>query len=235
MRQVLGALLIVLGGCPEPFPGGEPRNADVLFARELERSQLDTRVGSWQLSISTSVAGTEIPIQIRHEPPRSVRIVSEVPDVGRFVRGFDGAVGWANDPGEPPRRLSGEELEDLQREARLIATDRWPRQYKRRRLAGAELVDGKPTWRVDAADSQGRPMSVWFHRKTGLRVAETATIDGPRGAASTRVTYSDWERHGPWVLPTHMTQTLGRGITQVTITEFVVDMPKEVIRAPPGL
>ncbi len=106
--------------------------------------KLTSRYGKGAITIAG--AGIEGTVQTWLMYPNKLLVVSELPGVGTLRQGFDGTLGWTDDPQGGLRVVTGSELADLRRTAdfdrALHMKDTFPGLTLKERLT----LDGKDVW-----------------------------------------------------------------------------------------
>jgi hypothetical protein len=78
--------------------------------------------------------------------------------VGDFLEGYDGKVGWANDPFNGLRELAGVELADAKREADIRGDLNWKQHFTKAEVTGKEKVGESEAYVVKLTQAQGEPI-----------------------------------------------------------------------------
>jgi hypothetical protein len=106
--------------------------------------KLMSRVGKGTITIAGS--GIQGTLQCWLLYPDKVLVVSEFPGIGTIRQGFDGTLGWAEDPQSVLHVISGAELADLRRSAVFDRAIRMKDVYPGLTVKDRETVDGKDVW-----------------------------------------------------------------------------------------
>lgn len=118
----------------------------------------------------------------------------DVPGLGKTVQGHDGTVGWARDPIQGYRELSGTELEQLRNNARLDRFAALYSIYPTMELQPDAEVEGRAAKVVRAVTESGAEETWFFDAANGLPLAWDVVIDaGPAGKLPARTTFADWQ------------------------------------------
>ncbi|HXG68714.1 MAG TPA: protein kinase [Blastocatellia bacterium] len=100
--------------------------------------------------------------------PNKFLLVINLPGVGVTRNGFDGSVGWSEDPQRGLRKLSGAELEELKRNAQFYRDLDLKRDYSSMTLVGKEKILGRDTNVIQGTLPDGSTEKMYFDAQTGL-------------------------------------------------------------------
>jgi zinc protease len=141
--------------------------------------KLNSRVskGSIEIPAMNNLTGT---VEIHEKAPNLMLAVINLGGAA-FEQGFDGTVGWSDNPQNGLRELSGGELDDARREANFYHAIELRKNYTKMAVTGVERVDEHDTYAVECTRAQGSPDKMYFDMKTGLLVRsvnQRYTTDG---------------------------------------------------------
>lgn len=150
--------------------------------------KLTSRVGKGTIAIVG--AGIEGTVQSWLMYPDKLLISTEFPGLGTIRQGFDGSLGWRDDPRDGLHVITGAELADLRRTAVFDRALRMKDVYPGLTLKDRETIDGKDVWVLETT------LDPWVYRmyfdvKGGLmtRLEMEEPLDG--GARSVVVLVPD--------------------------------------------
>jgi hypothetical protein len=130
--------------------------------------------------------------EFRAVPNKAYRVV-ELAGVGKMEAGTDGLVAWERSSETGPRVKTGEEGTTALREASFNAAIRSQDLYERVELAGEELVDNQPCYKVALIPKEGKPVTQIYNKKTGLLVKVVMTSLAPNlGEVTSEAFLSDY-------------------------------------------
>ncbi len=153
IRRLSGAaccLLLVLRCVPAVAQREEPSVDDILnhYIRALGGKaairKLTSRFGKGTITITG--AGVQGTVQAWLMYPNKLLVVTDLPGVGTFRQGFDGTLGWTQDPEAGLHVISGAELADLSRTAAFDRAIRMKDVYPGLHLKERLTLNGKDTW-----------------------------------------------------------------------------------------
>ena len=153
--------------------------------------------------------------------------VMELPGVGNIEMGFSEGVAWEKSAMLGPRIKSGSEMADAVREATLNATADWRKLYAKSAVEGTETVDGELCYKVVLTPADGRPMTMYFQKSSGLAIKMTTIASsGQMGEIPVTIIVTDYKNYsGVWA-PARTTQKAAG--QEFTIAIEKVDVNPEI-------
>jgi hypothetical protein len=130
--------------------------------------KLNSRVskGTIEIPAMNNLTGT---VEIHEKAPNLMLAVINLGGAA-FEQGFDGNVGWSDNPQNGLRELSGGELDDARREANFYHPLDLRKNYTKLTVTGIEKVDDRDTYVVEAKRAEGAPDKMYFDTQSGLLV-----------------------------------------------------------------
>jgi hypothetical protein len=132
----------------------------------------------------------------------TIEIVQKAPDkalqtvnlsgIGLQREGFDGTIGWAEEPQAGLRQKAGAELADAKRGALFPRELKLKQQYPTMTVTGRERVGERDTIVILATPADGAPAKLYFDEATGLLARQSGSRNGPEGAIAVEVTLDDY-------------------------------------------
>lgn len=152
--------------------------------------KLNSRVSTGTVDVpAMNVAGT---IEMREKAPRRILVTVTISGAV-FSQGFDGTVGWSNDPQNGVREQSGPELAETRRDADFYHPLDMHTLYSKFKVTGTENVGEHPTYVMEATPSEGGdPDKLYFAVDTGLLVRAISQHHSPEGVDSIEEDFSDY-------------------------------------------
>lgn len=195
--------------------------------------KLQTITGKGNISIEQfQLTGT---IQLFQKPDKSLQIV-ELNGVGTTREGFDGAVGWVDQPQQGIVEKSGLELAEARRGAIMPRELKMKQLYPKMVVSGRGDVEGKPAFIVDATPVEGPPVKLYFDVASGLLVRQIATRATPQGPIEVDTVFSDYRDVTGLKRPFAITQTTAQFTARLTFTEIKQNVPvDDAMFKKPGL
>jgi hypothetical protein len=157
---------------PATAPAPETPNADQLLDRYVEAIggraawlKLTTRISSGTIDVpQMNLSGS---IEIREKAPNHL-LATIIINGASFRQGFDGTVGWTDDPKDGLREESGLELEDTRRDADFYHPLDLHKLYSKFTVTGTEKIGDHEVYAVEATRPGSDPDKLYFDTKTGL-------------------------------------------------------------------
>lgn len=183
---------------------------------------------AWQKFTSRVTMGTiEVPsmnlsgMVMIHEkaPDRLLAVV--VINGASFRQGFDGTLGWTDDPQDGLREESGAELAETKRDADFFHPVDLHRLYTKITVSGAEKIGDRDTYVLEAAVPEGsEPTKMYFDMQTGLLVRAVSQHHGADGITQYREDFEDYRDVDGIKVPFTTHQTNGDTTYTTRITDI---------------
>jgi len=228
-RLRLAASVLLLASASAAAQTAGPSVDDILnhYIRALGGKaaiqKLTSRVGKGTITITG--AGIEGTLQAWMMYPNKLLAVIELPGIGTLRQGFDGTLGWAQDPQGELRVVTGAELADLRRSATFDRALRMKDIYPGLTLKDRETLGGKDVWVLETT------LDPWTYRmyfdvNSGLIVRFEMEQPLDSGGKSTVVLVPDDYRPVAGVLVPFTLSESGPAANWVEkFTEFTPNVP----------
>lgn len=221
--------LLAMGLCAAPV---EAQKGKLTAEQVLEKSiqAMGGRAAMGKIT-STSMKGTlqmqgiSGSFEIHQKAPNKYFMVQNLQGVGEFKQGYDGKIGWSQDPMSGIRNLEGAELEMTKREARHNAPLYWKQLYKKVELLGTRKVGNTNTHAVRMTPIKGKPVTQYFDAKTFLLVKVDMTVESPQGTVQTETFLSDYRAVNGVRFPFTIRQRVASIEVSMKITEVKNNVP----------
>lgn len=128
--------------------------------------KLNTRVSKGTVDVpAMNLAGT---VEMWQKAPNRILVTVSVAGAV-FTQGFDGNVGWSNDPQNGLREQTDGELAETKRDADFYHTLDFRKLYATVSFSGIEKIGDRSVYVLEATPSEGGdPDKVYFDTQTGL-------------------------------------------------------------------
>jgi hypothetical protein len=244
-RLCLGVLTVaMLAGQAVAGAGQRPDmlpRAEVLVARHIEAIG---GVEAYKAIQSVHARGRlEIPAQgivaafelFTARPARMLYRVT-VPGVGRIENGYDGRVGWSDNPITGPEVFSGRQLAEAAEDAWFDGPLRDRSRVRQLTTVEQTSFDGRPAYRVRVEFLSGQEQFDLFDAETGLQIGSESSRATPQGIVPTVNVLRNYRRFGAVLQATTFVQR-AMGFEQVvTLTSCEYDrVPDSTFLLPPGV
>jgi hypothetical protein len=160
------------------------------------------------------------------EPDKSMAEI-DIPGIGTVREGYDGKVAWEINPMQGARIKDGDELAGSKREAHFHS-ENWRDEFKKVETVGSESIDGKDCYKLVKTPSEGKPVTEYYDKKTGLLAKVTMTVSSPMGEMDATTVPSDYRKEGDLLVPHKILQSAGPQEFALTFDsyKFNVEIPK---------
>lgn len=142
-------------------------------------------------TISVPDAGVDGTIQLfQKAPDKALTVV----DIGGAQQreGFDGTVGWSEDPQNGLRVKNGVELAEAKRGAVFGRELKMKTIFPTMTVKGRETVGTREAYVVEATPGEGTPIRMFFDVESGLPIRQIVTRQTPAGPLEVDVTFDDY-------------------------------------------
>ena len=153
---------------------------------------------AWQKLTSRSSMGTvEVPamnlsgtVVIHEKAPNKILTIIIIAG-SAYRQGFDGAVGWAEDPQDGLREQAGPELAEAKRQSDFYGPFDLHEHYAKLVFLGSEKVRDREAYVVEATPAEGgEPDKMYFDTQSGLPVRLVSQHHTPDGVLQFREEFS---------------------------------------------
>lgn len=181
-------------------------------------------------TINFAKQGLKGTLTIYEAAPDKYLGVTELPGVGKLASGSNGEVAWENTALQGPRIKEGVERADALREGAFNSPLYWRKLYVKGETVGSETVEGHDCYKVVLTPKEGKPITEFYDKKSGLMVKTLATVSSQMGDINAEVLYDDYRKDSDNVLSAH------RMVNRAAQQEFVIqiesvevnpDLPKD--------
>jgi zinc protease len=198
--------------------------ADQILNRYLEAEggraawqKVTSRVSTGKVDVrSMNISGT---VEIYEKAPDYVLGAVTIAGAS-FRQGFDGTVGWTDDPQNGLREQEGAELAETRRESDFYHTLNLRKVYTKFTVIGREKIGERDAYFVEAVlPDGGEPDKMYFDTQTGLALRVISRRHGPEGETEFRQDFEDFRDVDGIKLPFVIHQTDGDTAYTITISE----------------
>jgi zinc protease len=199
-------------------------SADQILARYIE---VEGGRAAWQKLTSRVSKGTiEVPsmnlsgtVEIHEKAPDRLLGVVTI-NGASFRQGFDGTVGWTDDPENGLREQSGAELAEARRDADFYHPMDLRKLYTKFTVTGKEKIGDRETYVVEGAVPEGGdPDIMYFDIQTGLPIRVVSQHHGPDGITKFVEDFEDFREVDGIKLPFTLHQTNGDTLLTITLDD----------------
>lgn len=181
-------------------------------AYEKRTSEVST--GTFEIS----AAGIKGSITIYSAPPDKSYRAIDLEGVGKVESGTVDGIAWEKNPMLGPRVLTGIEKAQNLREAAFNGPVDWRKLYQKAETAGVETIDGEECYKVVLTPAEGKPLTSYYQKKSGLQVKEEMiTSSAQMGDVPAEAIISGYKQFDGILVPTKiLTRIAGQEFTITT-------------------
>ena len=167
------------------------------------------------------------------DPDKSYTVL-EIDGIGKIEEGQAGGVAWDNSVIQGPRIKSGEEKSQAIREATFNAPLHWHEIYSKVETVGVDKVDGEDCYKVVMTPADGKPVTVYFQKKSGLEIKTAMKVVSQIGEVDVESTASNYKEFDGVLMPTTVVQNVAGQVLKMTVQNVKVneDIPASRFEPP---
>ena len=180
-------------------------------------------------------AGLKASFELVQSAPNKMRLNVDIPGMGAIENGFDGTTGWATDPMQGPRILSGRELDQLRDESDFRAGARDAALLAEARTVADTTINGERCYLVKLTWKSGRVTHDCYGVATGLTVATRTEQQTSMGTMTVMSYISDWKTFGDVKIPTRLVQRIMGQEQIMTISDVKFGKPANDVVMPDAI
>lgn len=136
------------------------------------------------------------PLEVYSKAPNKNAVIIDISGFGMVKSGFNGAIGWSQDPQSGLREMAGAELADRKRDADFYREIKLKQLFPKMTLTGKEKVGERDVYVIEATPAEGKPEKMYFDTQTGLLLRRDADRESPEGSAHVETYFEDYKEAG---------------------------------------
>src|SRR5579863_126946 len=185
-------------------------------------------------TIDFAKQGLKGSLTIYESAPDNYLGLTELPGIGKIATGSNGEVAWENTALQGPRIKQGVERADALREGAFNAPLYWQKLYAKAETTGSETVEGHDCYKVVLTPKDGKPMTEFYDKKTGLMIKTMATVTSQMGDVNAEILYDDYRKDGDVLSPHRMVNRAAQQefVIQIDSVEVNPDLGKDRFALP---
>jgi hypothetical protein len=158
-------------------------------------------------------------VETYSKAPTKFLLVQAIDGVGQFTQGYDGQMGWGQDPFLGLRNLEGAELANFKRDASFHSDLKWRELYDKVELVGTQKVGDRDAYVIRMTPSIGKPVTRYFDTETFLIVRSDVVSETPFGTLNMESYPSDYRVVDGVKMPFQLMMKAPSGEMVMKITE----------------
>lgn len=157
----------------------------------LHKHQSMTRKGK----MSIAAMGMEGQTTIHAAAPDKMVMNIET-GMGAMNQGYNGQIGWSDNPMTGAQLLSGDQLEGMKLQADFYAPLNYGKHFTSMETVEESEWGGQAAYKVKLVNGAGRESFQFFAKDTGLLVGSQGVQAGPMGESEVKTSFSDYKDFG---------------------------------------
>jgi hypothetical protein len=179
--------------------------------------KITSRVAKGTFEVSAMGLKGEIEIYVK-APNKTLRI-QHLSGVGEILDGYDGKIGWSQNPMAGLREKSGAELAAIARSSDIHAPIKTRQLYSKLEFKGKEKVGNRETYIILATPAEGAPVKMYFDTQTGLMARMDTDLEIPEGRFHIETTVDDYREVDGVKIPFTIRQESSVSSAVIKLTE----------------
>jgi hypothetical protein len=169
--------------------------------------------------------GMSGPLQVYAKAPNKNAVIIDISGFGMVKSGFNGSVGWSEDPQSGLRELAGAELSDTKRDAEFYREIKLKQMFSKLELKGKDKVGEHDVYVIEATPADGKPEKMYFDTQSGLLLRRDTDRESPQGSAHVETYFEDYKEAGGVKTPFTMRIVRPEMTFLLKTTEVKVNVP----------
>jgi hypothetical protein len=224
MLSIVAALIFVAGAsaaqepaAQQPAAAAAPADAGPLpSATEILQRNVEARGGeaairrhrhvTWKGKFEMVGMGIEGTVLLHASAPNLFHVAIDASGVGLISQGFDGTVGWADNPMTGPTVNTGKELEMTKIQSDFYADLNTAEYFSKIEVVGRETYAGEPSYKVAFTTKSGIELFTYYSVATGLMVGTNGNFPTPMGDVFVETETGEFKEFDGVLYPTRSVQ-----------------------------
>ncbi len=239
---LIGIAAVAAFGAPPQDAAKSLPAAETILARYIEVTGGKAAYAKRTSEITTGVMefsaqGLKGTLMTYEAPPDKTYTAVEFDGIGKIESGTIDGVAWDKNAMTGPHVKSGEEKAQSLRDAAFNGILNWRSLYAKAETVGVETIDGEECYKVVLTPADGRPVTSYYQKKSGLVVKRTQVAVQQGSEIPVETVVSDYKDFGGILMPTKMMssaagQEFTMSIQSVKVNEAIpadkFDPPAEI-------
>jgi len=167
-------------------------------------------------------------------PDKMVMII-EMSGFGTMNQGFNGEVGWSDNPMQGATLLEGRQLHQMEQQAAYYGPLAYADLYPEMETVELTEFNGESAYKVRLVDEEGSEIFQYFSEESSLILGTEMQQENPQmgGTMDVRIKLADYEDFGGGLVPTQTVMEMMGMVIRQTVSEVTYDDVEETAFAPP--
>lgn len=169
-------------------------------------------------TLELAAMGISAELSMAAAKPNKMAMTMSIPGMGEMQQGFNGEVGWDNNPMSGARLAEGEELTNRKESASFAESFGLfdPAKFTSMEVVEKTQYAGEEAYKVKLVRKVGRPSMEFYSVASGLRIGSQTTAVSPMGEIEINAVLGDYKQFGTVKMPTKLSQSqAGQDIVMV--------------------
>lgn len=166
-------------------------------------------------------------VEVYAKAPNKIVSIITIPGVGVSRGGFDGSVGWRQEPGKELRELQGEELESQRLDADFYGLLHPRQNYPQINVLGKDTIGTREVYVVEQRPARGDPRKLYFDVENGLLLRRDIIVLRPEGKELVENYFDDHREVEGRKFPFRLHVVTPRLTHRMRLTSIQVNVPIE--------
>lgn len=232
--SMLCVMALAQGGAQKPSsdakPAGSMPTADQIIEKyvqaiggkaAIEKQTSRVSKGTFDLP----AFGASGPVEVYEKAPNKTASVININGFGVVQEGYDGKVGWSQDPQSGLREKSGSELAAARLDAEFFKPIKVKQLYPKIVVKGKDKVADKEVYVLEATPVDSSVETWYFDTQTGFMVRQDSEREGPQGKQAIQVYLDDYREVDGIKLPFKLHQVTPQFSIDIKIEEVKHNVP----------
>ena len=209
------------------------RYIDAIGGEDVIRAHTSmTQKGSFALP----AAGLAGDMTVYAQAPNLLALKVDLPGVGQITSGYNGKVGWSNNPFEGATIMEDQQLRDIQIQADMFNILTPEKYYDSITYEGEQTFEGQKVHAVKLDDDESSPTTQYYSVDSGLLVGSSSLQSGNFGEVEVKSIVSDYKKFDDMLIATKTKQVIGVQVIELTIDDVSFDkIDPDVFALPPAI
>jgi hypothetical protein len=153
--------------------------------------------------------------------------------MGAMNQGYNGEVGWSDNPMTGAQVLEGDQLANMKQQADYYMPLNYPKHFTTMETVEETEWGGEAAYKVRLVNSTGREAFHYFGKDSAMLLGIQGIQDGPMGESEVKITFSDYKEFGGLKVPGKTTlDVAGMQIEQTVETVTFGDVDPSAFEPP---
>jgi hypothetical protein len=189
-----------------PLPAADEVLARNIEARGGEAAMRRHQHCTWKGTFSMPGMGVQGNLTVQSSAPNFFKVTIEADGIGTIAQGYDGKVGWSDNPMTGPTLNSGKELELTAIQSDFYADLNTAQYFSKVETVGRETYAGEPCYKLAFTSKGGVELFSYYSVATGLLRGTSGNLPTPMGEVFVETETGEYKEFDGVRYPTHSVQ-----------------------------